>query len=195
VPDGARGSEAKPLRLFVAVDVSAEAERALESAVAPLRGSYPGARWVPRENRHVTLRFLGSTAPDLVAWVQARVAGVAAAHAPVRTALTGLGSFPSTARTRVLWAGLDDATGGLAELAAALDDALAARFRPETRAFTPHLTVARADPPLRLDPSVLATPVEAPAFTIGHVVLYRSHLGRPAPRYEALTTYPLSGPA
>jgi 2'-5' RNA ligase len=177
----------------VAVDVPPEAEAAIEAAVAPIREAFPAARWAPRQNRHVTLKFLGAIAEGLVPWVREAVVGVAASHGPVRSALTGLGSFPSTTRTRVLWVGLADAAGDLAALAAALDDALAAQVLPEGRAFTAHLTVARADPPLRLDPSVLATRVEAPAFAIDRLVLYRSRLGRPAPRYEALATFPLAG--
>jgi 2'-5' RNA ligase len=152
---GDRGAE-RPQRLFVAVDVSEEAERAVEAAVGPLRDAFPGARWTPRQDRHVTLKFLGSTDPELVPWVRERVDAVARAGPRVRCALTGLGSFPS-------------------------------------RAFTAHLTVARADPPLRLDPSVFATRLEAPAFTIDRLVLFRSHLGRPPRRYEALATFPLSG--
>lgn len=191
--EGAERPAGKPLRLFVAVDVPEEAEAAVEAAVAPIREAFPEARWAPRANRHVTLKFLGAIAEGLVPWVHETIGAVAASHAPVRSALTGLGSFPSATRTRVLWVGLADDAGDLAAIAAALDDALAARVPPEGRAFTAHLTVARSDPPLRLDPSVLATRVEASAFAIEHLVLYRSFLGRPAPRYEALAAFPLCG--
>jgi 2'-5' RNA ligase len=186
---------AKPLRLFVAVEIPERAKRAVEEAVAPIREAFPRSRWAPIENWHVTLTFLGSTYPRLVSWVRESTEGVAAEHGPVITRLTGLGSFPSPNRTRVLWVGLDDPDGRLAAVAAGLEEAFAAEFEPEGRAFTPHLTVARSDPPLRLDPTVLATPVIASAFTIDRLVLFRSHLGRPAPRYEELEGFPLGGPA
>jgi 2'-5' RNA ligase len=182
------------VRLFVAVDVPAAAERVVEAAVASLRASYPQARWVPREGRHVTLRFLGWTDEGRVGGVHDAVARVASAHAPIRTRLTRPGSFPSPTRTRVLWIGLDDRSGELAGLAVALAEALADVSPTEERPFTPHLTVARADPALRLDPSVFEYRLEAPRFTIGQLVLYRSHLW-PAPRYEALASFALSGPA
>ena len=191
-PAGSPGG--RPLRLFVAVDVPDDAERAVEQAVAPIRAAFPRARWAPPPNWHVTLKFLGSTDPRLVGWVRGTVAGVASAHASVPTALTGLGSFPSATRTRVLWAGLDDARGNLAAIARDLDEAFAADVPPEARAFTAHLTVARSDPPLRLDRALLATRLEAEPFTIERLVLYRSHLGRPAPRYEVLATFPLAVP-
>jgi 2'-5' RNA ligase len=185
--------EAKPVRLFVAVEVPGAAKRIAEAAVAPIREGFPRARWAPPENWHVTLKFLGTTYPRLVGWVRETVARVAAGHEPVPTHLTGLGSFPSPGRTRVLWVGLDDADGRLAAIAADLEEAFAPRFRPEGRAFTPHLTVARSDPPLRIEPEMLATAVDAPGFTIDRLVLFRSYLRRPAPRYEALETYPLGG--
>ena len=64
-------------------------------------------------------------------------------------------------------------------------------FRPETRAFTPHLTVARSDPPLELPAAFVATPVRPVRFRIDRVVVFRSHLRRPAPRYEPLASFPL----
>jgi 2'-5' RNA ligase len=81
----------------------------------------------------------------------------------------------------------------LGELAGALDDALEAEFEPERRAFRPHLTVARSDPPIPLPASFAETDLASDAFPIDRVVLFRSHLRRPAPRYEPLAEFPLSG--
>jgi 2'-5' RNA ligase len=189
--DRASRPEAKPLRLFVAVEVSDEAKRAMEEAVSPIRDAFPRARWAPVENWHVTLKFLGWTYPRLVPWVHETVAAVAGGHPQVATGLTGLGSFPSPGRTRVLWVGLDDEEGRLGAIASGLEEAFAAEFEPERRDFTAHVTVARSDPPLRLEPALLETPLDGPAFTIDRLVLFRSHLRRPAPRYEPLESFPL----
>ncbi|WP_040507706.1 RNA 2',3'-cyclic phosphodiesterase [Gluconobacter morbifer] len=43
------------MRLFVALDLP-DAQR---EALALLRGSMPGVQWIPAENYHVTLRFIG----------------------------------------------------------------------------------------------------------------------------------------
>jgi 2'-5' RNA ligase len=191
--DRASHPEARSLRLFVAFDVSAEAGDEVARAIDPWRTEFPKARWVPRENWHVTLKFLGQTWPRLERWVREGVAEVAAAAAPVATRLTTLGSFPSRGRARVLWAGIDDEAGRLGTIAAALDRTLRREFRPETRAFSPHLTVARSDPPLRLPERFAEVPLEPLGFTVDRIVLFRSHLRRPAPRYEALETFPLIG--
>jgi len=187
--DRASRPEAKPLRLFAAVEIPEDIRGNLAEAVRPVRERFPKARWVPIQNQHVTVKFLGSTYPRLVEWVTGSISAVAGRHAPFPTRVEGLGTFPSGRKARVLWAGLDDGDGRLERLAAALDEALAREFAPEKRAFTPHLTVARFDPPAPLDPLEVA--FESEPFEIGRIVLFRSHLRRPAPVYEPLGIFPL----
>lgn len=187
--DRASRPEAKPLRLFAAVEIPEDIRGNLAEAVLPVRERFPKARWVPIQNQHVTVKFLGSTYPRLVEWVTGSISTVAGRHAPFPMRVEGLGAFPNGRKARVLWAGLDDGDGRLERLAAALDGALAREFAPEKRAFTPHLTVARFDPPAPLDPLEVA--FESEPFEIDRIVLFRSHLRRPAPVYEPLGIFPL----
>jgi RNA 2',3'-cyclic 3'-phosphodiesterase len=190
--DRASRPEAKPLSLFVAFDVDESALDVIDEAEAPLRFAHPKARWVPRANRHVTMKFLGATYPRLVDWVHERVATAAGRSAAVTSRLTGLGAFPTARRARVLWAGLDDPGEALVRIAASLDEELAREFRIEKRAFTPHLTLARFDPTVALE-GLDAIEVEGEPFVVDRIVLYRSHLRRPAPVYEPLAEFPLRG--
>lgn len=192
--DRASRPEAKPLRLFVAFDVPPVVRDAAESSVAPWRERFPRAKWVPQQNQHVTLKFLGATWPRLVPWVHGTVAAVAHEHAPVSTRVLGLGAFPNARRASVLWVGLDDTEGRLARIAAALDEAFSREFAPEKRGFTPHLTVVRFDPPVTLEGLEDVELVSEP-FDIDRIVLFRSHLRRPAPLYDALATFPLASRA
>jgi 2'-5' RNA ligase len=190
--DRAARPEAKPLRLFVAVEVPEPAKDAVERAFAPWREEFPRARWAPRENWHVTLKFLGRTWPRLADWVPQRV-GEAAADVPRFAArLRGVGSFPSAKRGRALWAGFED-TDPIAALAAEIEAALADEFPTEKRPFHPHLTVARSDPPLKLPTAYGDTELESDVWDVDHVVLFRSHLRRPAPVYEPVARFPLGG--
>jgi 2'-5' RNA ligase len=186
--------EAKPLRLFVAVDVPEPVRAAVREAVEPLRERFPKARWVPPANQHVTLKFLGSTWPRLVDWVTQVVGEVAAAHQPFETHVGALGAFPSERRARVLWAALDDPAELLSAIAASLDEALGKEFPREKRGFTPHLTVGRFEPPVDLGTLLEDAGVGSDRFAIERLVLYRSTLRRPAPLYEALSEVPLGGP-
>ena len=191
--DRASRPEAKPLRLFVAVEIPEQARDAGEEAFAPWRGEFPKARWAPRENWHVTLKFLGRTWPRLTDWVPQQVEAAAGGFEPFRTRVTGVGGFPSAGKARVLWAGIDDEDGRMAGLAVHIEAALLEEFPAETRAFHPHLTVARSDPPMTLPPEFAETPLLSEEWEVDHVVLFRSHLRRPAPVYEPLARFPLGG--
>jgi 2'-5' RNA ligase len=202
--DRAARPEAKPWRLFVAVDLPGPVVEGVGRSLGPVReavdASAPGAgRWTSPQGWHVTVKFLGSTWPRLVGWVREAVASVAAGHPAFETALEGWGAFPSARRARVLWAGLRDPSPGFATLAAALDGALAPEFEPEKRSHTPHLTVARFRPPADLQAALAAagsSVLRGEPFAVDRVVLYRSHLGRPAARYEVLDELPLAqGPS
>jgi RNA 2',3'-cyclic 3'-phosphodiesterase len=194
--DRAARPEAKPLRLFAAVDIPPRAVRAVEEAVAPWRELFPRAKWVPPENWHVTVKFMGRTYPRLVSWVHDALRDAAAGIRPFRVSLRGLGVFPGPSRARVFWVGLADRDGGLAALARAVEDALSKEFPPEKRPFSAHLTVARFNPPvpMREQSDALAEArVEPSPFRVGSLTLYRSHLGRPSARYEPLERFPLRG--
>jgi len=188
--DRASRPQAKALRLFVAFDVPDDVRAGLAEAVETLRAQLSG-RWTPPQNWHVTVKFLGATWPRLVDWVTETCRTVATQHDGFPSALEGLGAFPNPRRARVLWAGLADATGRSAGLAAALDDALSREFAPEKRAFTPHLTVARFQPPAQVADALEGIEVASRPFEVDRLVLYRSHLQRPAPRYEAIEEFPL----
>jgi RNA 2',3'-cyclic 3'-phosphodiesterase len=188
--------EAKPLRLFAAVDVPPRAIEAAEEAVAPWRERFPKAKWVPSENWHVTIKFMGRTYPRLVNWVHEALRDAAAAVRPFRLSLQGLGVFPSPSRARVFWVGLADREGGLAALARSVEDAVEKEFQPEKRPFSAHLTVARFNPPVPMREQadeLTGSTVEPSPFRVNHLTLYRSHLGRPSARYEPLERFPLRG--
>jgi 2'-5' RNA ligase len=185
-------------RLFVAIEIPHPIADDIEGALAPWRAALPGVRWVPRENWHLTMRFLGSTGASSIPWVRARLAGVAEARAPFDTAVRGLGGFPSLRRVHVLWAGIDDDQGRLRALTTAIGEALAGEFPSEARPFTPHVTVGRSDErPLasHLGFDFGQTSLQSARFEVGQLVLMRSHLRRPAPVYERLEAFPLRAPA
>jgi 2'-5' RNA ligase len=181
-------------RLFVGLEVPPEVRAAVEAAFDPWRAALPTATWVPPENLHVTVRFLGRVRPELVDDVAAATGAASATVGPFATRLNGVGAFPSPARARVLWAGLDDRPGRMAGLALALDAAFAPGFRPEVRAFHPHLTVGRCDPPEHLPAAFEEAPIDAVPFEVVRAVLFESVPGRGGPpRYEPVSVHRLTG--
>jgi 2'-5' RNA ligase len=185
--------EPRPLRLFVAVDVPDDVRDALASAVAAFHGSLPSARWVGPETWHVTLKFLGSVPAAKVEEVAGAVGDAVREHTAFRARLSGVGAFPSARRARVVWVGVEGRHGELAALARSIDRALEFGFPREERPFSPHLTLARLKEQARLPDELAALDVTSRPFRVGAVRLYRSHLQRPAARYEVLRELRLSG--
>jgi len=147
------------------------------------------ARWVPPENLHATVAFIGET-PDADAVIEA-VTRAASPFPPVRLVLEGLGAFPSWRRARVLWAGLTGEVAVLSAAARAVGEALAPiGYEPEDRPYTAHVTLARLRSP---GPVAAASAAVGPvSFLAEGLGVYRSLLGRPAARYERLALAPFS---
>lgn len=183
------------LRLFIAADLPPALLEDLNNTLAPLRAKpdLESARWTVPANQHVTLKFLGWVDAGAVDRVTAVLASVASSHEPATITLAGLGAFPSERRTRVLWIGLDDPEGLFTALARDLESSLVPLgFHAETRAFTPHLTLARFKPPASVAGVLSEQPrVAEPSFEVGHLALYRSHLHPKGAKYEVLGTIPL----
>src|SRR5882672_267572 len=98
--DTVETAEVPAQRLFLAVEVPPAIVEVVSAAVRPWRASFPTARWIPPENSHVTLKFLGRTAAHLTPWVEEIVEAIAGAHPPATLQVHGLGAFPSTQRAR-----------------------------------------------------------------------------------------------
>jgi RNA 2',3'-cyclic 3'-phosphodiesterase len=139
------------VRLFVALEIPA-AVRAnlatLMTELSALEKQSPGkkARWVRPGNLHVTLKFIGEAAPNKLDEIVAALSVVRSGQ-PAELQFRGLRFFPNEKRARVLWAGID-ASPNLAAIAGDIEQ----QFEPlgfarERRAFTPHLTLARFEPP------------------------------------------------
>lgn len=181
------------MRLFLAVDVPTDVVLAVTAAIEPWRLALPSIRWVPPENWHITLKFLGATVSDRVAWLEEVVGGIVSTHGRSTVQVRGLGAFPSAERARIIWAGVGDAEPGLEALVGDLETGLAPVYRKEMRRYHPHLTVARSEPPVRLPTGDADTSLASEPFSIERVVLYRSRLEGSATRYEPLRSFPFEG--
>jgi len=145
------GADLPGRRIFVAVPLPDAATAAVSELVESVRSAgVPGGgrdvRWVRLDGLHLTLRFLGPTLEARIEAARAAVRDVAARSAPFELSISGAGAFPSAARPRSLWLGVDDVSNELRHLAGRIDDALVVAGWPgETRPFAAHLTLARSD--------------------------------------------------
>jgi 2'-5' RNA ligase len=169
------------VRLFVAVRPPAKALGHAAAAVAVVRASHDGPRWIPPERWHLTLAFYGEVPDADVDKVVGRLDRRLRDGADLQLALTGAGAFSR----RAVWLGV---TGDLAPLRALARVVARDRGRP----YRPHLTVAR----LRgdTDPTAAVVALSAyagPGWTAGAVHLVRSRLG-PTPTYDDIASWPLT---
>ena len=187
------------IRTFIAVETSPEVRAAAAGLTDRLRRGWRASevRWVPPENLHLTLRFLGETAESGVAPLTAALDGVTAGTPPCQLTLGPLGAFPDVRRPRVLWLGLKGAgTAALRSLQRRIEERLTGLgWEREGRPFSPHLTLGRVRPGRAAGPGEGWTRAAVPelAFRVDEVVLMRSDLRPDGARYSVLHRSPLGG--
>ena len=129
------------MRLFVAIEISADIRQRIIEFVTRVQPRLANARWVRPEGLHVTLKFLGNVADEQRAAIEGALRQVEGSH--FELTLQKIGVFPNPRSPRVLWVGVESPPE-LAALAKRTDDALTTLgFEGEKRAFTPHVTLAR----------------------------------------------------
>jgi RNA 2',3'-cyclic 3'-phosphodiesterase len=181
-------------RLFVAVDLDREAQRAAGSAIARIAaGLGPlahGVRWVEAGQLHVTLRFLGHLPIDRAERVRDALAPAWRTGA-FELVIGGAGLFPPSGAPRVVWLDLPAGREGLTALHQEASTRLAAAgIEPEGRRFHPHLTVGRVKravhglrEALRRE---LADVGRLARCRIAHLTLYESRQSPAGSRYHPL---------
>ena len=141
----------KTIRSFVAVPLPAAVQEAVFAVADRLADALPGVRWSRKvENMHVTVKFLGGVEESRLAAFGADLQAALAALPAFEISVRGMGAFPSPRRAKVIWAGIEDPSGGL-QRAATVVETVAARAQvgePETRPFRAHVTVGRAKAPV-----------------------------------------------
>ena len=186
-----RPSAATKARLFVALDLPAEAREALVAWRGRALGGREELRLLDPTALHVTLVFLGYLPEDEIE----RIAELTAAAVPEAEPpeLTAVGVKPVPPRGPRLFAlDLDDEADRCGALQAAVSDALvgAGLYEPEKRAFWPHVTLARVRKGARVRAFDTPSPPSEP-WRGAAVTLYRSVLRRDGARYEPLHRVPL----
>ena len=162
------------MRLFIAIAIPEETCAAYAALIKELRGIAPQAKWVRAGNLHVTLKFLGEL-PQAKTDVLNGVLAAIRSPEPVTLEFRGLGFFPNEKRPRVFWAGMET-SANLKVLAADIDHAAhRLGFPLEERPFTPHLTLARFDPP-GIVPKLLDAVQETAAQSFGALTAKEFHL-------------------
>jgi len=194
------------MRIFIGIDLDDEIRTRIARFLDGVSGFAPEARWVRPESLHITLKFIGEQKAEQVTAITERLRQVQGGGFDIR--LSGHGFFPTAKAPRVFWIGIH-AGPELAELAGRIDAAVAELGIPrEERAFSPHLTLARAggrsgDPKWRKGDGANSTfavlqkrlaamgQLEFGTMTADTFILYQSQLSPGGSKYTKLERFPM----
>ncbi len=177
------------MRLFIGLELPWELRQRV--ALLPSAG-IPGARWVPPENYHVTLRFIGEAPRHLADEIDHALAALQSPSFALT--LAGIGTFARGGRSQLLWLGVERCEM-LDRLQAKIETALQrCGLEPERRRFQPHVTLARLD---NASEAKLASFIQAnnlfrsDPVQVEHFTLFSSLLGKDQAVYRAEVEYGL----
>lgn len=195
------------MRLFVALDIDAAIRDRIATFMDGVRNFAPDARFIQPTSLHVTLKFIGEQPEASVDNIKRSLAAISVPTTEIL--FRGYGFFPTPKSARVFWVGMECGPE-MGALASAIDDTMSALGIPkETRAFSPHLTLARAggrsgsprrskdDHPNRVFKLVqdrlaaLPTP-EFGTMTPREFFLYQSQLSPKGSKYTKLARFALA---
>jgi len=179
------------IRLFTAIELPED----VRADLARLEGGLPGARWLPEENLHLTLRFLGEVQEPAVEEIAEALWRIRAPGFPLR--LKGVGKFGGESKrspSRLVYAGVEHGAA-LTDLARRIEQALVGiGFPAETRKFHAHVTLARLKdtPAPRIAQFIQDNSLYASReFEVCAFALFSSRQGNAASVYEALQDFAL----
>lgn len=191
------------MRLFIGIElpesVKTAAARVGERLRIRIARDAPGAalRWTPPANLHITIWFLGEVPEPRVEALAASLKEPLEAR-PFTLRVAGAGAFPQSGPPRAIWLGL---VAGAEELIAVHDELrprlMPLGFEPETRPFSPHLTIARVKEVRSPGAAAVRRVLREATGDVGtcevrSATLFASRATQTGSQYEALLQLPLA---
>ena len=171
------------MRAFIAIEIPDKVKQAIQEVHNRLKplDAKQSLRWVPPENLHMTLAFLGETEPKTIARIGEELDQVlSTVNYSVGPALGDTGIFPGRGRPKVFYVGMDEPNGRLNELKSRVDQVLTeVGLKTEKRRFVPHLTFARIRrrrPPVDFVNAFIGMKMPEVRFSAKGVTIFESKL-------------------
>jgi len=187
------------LRAFIAVEIPAEIQQNIDRKTAHFRQTIHSlVRWVPPQNIHLTLKFLGDVSPNSLEFLRQMLRTEAENLPAFDLLLAGLGVFPNLKRPRVIYIGIQ-APVTLDLLQRAIESASRRLgYEAEERPFSAHLTLGRvrqnanAVDQQQIRRAIEGTQVDVLGTTrVDSVHLYKSEINPGGSIYTRLYSAPL----
>ena len=186
------------VRTFLGIALAGPVVTTLEHTAQAITDTSPawrGEKWVPAENLHITVRFLGDVPGDDVPALKTLMAEVTSRHPTHDITLVDVTALPRTRSANMIWATFGGGIDATATLAGELSESLASAGygRPE-HPFAPHATLVRARRPRAIAQDALDAArrviedasVPERTMSVAGVTLFASTLTPRGPRYHVL---------
>jgi 2'-5' RNA ligase len=186
-------------RVFCAIELPESIRALVLRHINCLKELVPDAKpsWSRDANLHLTLKFLGEIPQTSVSTFSEAASRAVAGLTPFTIRLEQTGVFPKHGSPRVLWIGINDVNGKLAELHAHLEnEAAQAGFEKDSRPFQPHLTVARlrqSQHARLLADAHKRTEFEPAEIAVSELLVIRSELSSEGSKYTVISQHELFG--
>jgi RNA 2',3'-cyclic 3'-phosphodiesterase len=187
------------IRSFIAIEMPPEVRKSFSRLQQGLKAGGQQVKWVEPENMHLTLQFLGNIDAAKVGDITQAIEKAAIGIRPFHIEAGGLGAFPDTRRVNVIWVGLAGELEKLDKLQKNIGANLTPLgFPPETRPFSPHLTIGRVRDFARPEERAsIGQMIERAAYNVKYKIdvtavnLMKSQLTREGPIYSKLAAVAL----
>ncbi len=193
------------VRAFLGIGLAPNIRTTLGSSAAALRStsrSWRGEKWVPEENLHVTLKFLGTVEDSAVDGIVNAVTEAVAESPEYALTLGEIHAVPRLRAASMVWVTLAEGEATTRSLAGDIDRRLQVLgLEPPSRPFTGHITLARAHRPTTIEFDAIdagnrvlfASTDRDKRMSVRGITLYASTLTPRGALYEELAIVPLKG--
>ncbi|NSW75345.1 MAG: RNA 2',3'-cyclic phosphodiesterase [Candidatus Atribacteria bacterium] len=188
--------EEEKIRSFIALDLDSATKDFLEEIVTKWKKRYPQAKWVRKDQLHVTLAFFPAIPVGCTRNIGRILEELGNRFPSFYPDLSKIGVFPSWNRVRVLWVGFDeDGEKRMKQIGEVLLQNLKGEgitVEEDKKELVPHITLARLRYPVSFSPAdwKIETP---PVAAIRRIALFQSTLTPQGPIYKELFAFDLKG--
>lgn len=183
-------------RLFIGIELPVQIKRLLNDVSESLNSRVESAKWVPYENLHLTLKFLGETPDAKIDDVALSLRRAVAEYRKFYFSLGQLGAFPNQRKARVLWLGVTHGTPELVAISKSIDNELInLGYEKEKRGFSPHITLARIKIPSSVENAISAVDpnvCQGRIVNVNSITLFESRLMPSGAEYAPLEHFNLN---
>lgn len=179
------------MRIFIGIDLPNDLKDIVYQTIKFFKSTYnKSINYVPRENLHITLKFIGEINEKDFMLIKASLSEIS--FSPFIVEFKGLGCFPDIFNARVLWIGVKDGDESFKKLYEKIISILPEKFKKDDKNFSPHLTLARLkEKPLKSFINLIDREKSFGTFRVSSIQLYESKLERSGAKYSILDSFSL----